>query len=313
VYLLMTHWAPQLPPIGLPEFLSHTLGPIAGSHSPWRYTLLSGVIPAIPLIIIRPFLPESPAWKEKKEAGTLKRPSLIELFRPGLRRTTIVTTIMFACSYGAAFGAIQQVQYMVTATPQYQEKAAKLQTPQQKSRLASEMTGQFGTVQEVGGLIGRFLLAFLALRILSRRSLLRVFQLPGLVLVPLAFGFAVVHNRTLFTLPIGGGAEVTLFHVGIFLAGLFTVAQFSFWGNYLPRVYPLHLRGTGESFAANIGGRVFGTAFALVTSEIAGIVHFGSDPVNMAYTAAGVALFVYLVGSIACFFLPEPEQEMLPD
>src|SRR6266540_2894580 len=149
------------------------------------------------------------------------------------------------------------------------------------------MAGQFGMVQEVGGLIGRFVLAFLALRILSRRSLLRVFQLPGLVIAPLAFAFAVVHNRVLFTLP-----------------------QFSFWGKYLPTVYPLHLRGTGEGFAANIGGRVFGTAFAWVTSEIAGIVHFGSDAVNMAYTAAGVALFVYLVGSIACFFLPEPKQEL---
>ena len=44
------------------------------------------------------------------------------------------------------------------------------------------------------------------------------------------------------------------------------MAQFSFWGNYLPRVYPVHLRGTGESFAANIGGRMIGTCFAWVTS-----------------------------------------------
>ena len=106
---------------------------------------------------------------------------------------------------------------------------------------------------------------------------------------------------------------MTLFHVGIFLAGLLTVAQFSFWGNYLPTVYPLHLRGTGESFAANIGGRMIGTSFAWVTSEIARLVHFGSDAVNMAYTAAGVAFFVYLVGSLACFFLPEPTKELATD
>src|SRR5207248_8149844 len=132
-----------------------------------------------------------------------------------------------------------------------------------------------------------------------------------LVVVPLVFAFGVVHNQTLFTLPLGGegshGIEVTLFHIGIFLAGLLTVAQFSFWGNYLPTVYPLHLRGTGESVAANIGGRMAGTSFAWVTSEIAGNLHFGSDPVNMAYAAAGVGLFVYAVGSVACFFLPEPK------
>src|SRR5262245_19890370 len=49
---------------------------IYGAHSPWRYTLISGVIPAIPLIVIRPFLPESPAWRSKKAAGVLRRPSL---------------------------------------------------------------------------------------------------------------------------------------------------------------------------------------------------------------------------------------------
>ena len=57
--------------------------------------------------------------------------------------------------------------------------------------------------------------------------------------------------------------------VGIFLAGLLTVAQFSFWGNYLPRVYPTYLRGTGESFAANIGGRMIGTSAALLTTQLA--------------------------------------------
>src|SRR6187551_818187 len=98
-------------------YLVVTYGPslpaIQGEHEAWRYTLISGVIPAIPLIIIRPFLPESPAWEEQKRAGTLKRPSFAELFRPEFRRTTIVTTIMMACAYAAAFGAIQQVPRIV--------------------------------------------------------------------------------------------------------------------------------------------------------------------------------------------------------
>ena len=42
----------------------------AGGHEAWRYTLISGVIPALPLLLIRPFLPESPEWQKKKEAGT---------------------------------------------------------------------------------------------------------------------------------------------------------------------------------------------------------------------------------------------------
>jgi MFS family permease len=81
---------------------------VRGGHEAWRYTLMSGIIPAIPLIVIRPFLPESPSWQLKKEAGTLKRPSFAELFDARFRKTTIVTTVMMAAAYAAAFGAIQQ-------------------------------------------------------------------------------------------------------------------------------------------------------------------------------------------------------------
>jgi hypothetical protein len=79
-----------------------------------------GVIPAIPLMIIRPFLPESPLWQAKKKAGTLRRPSFAELFTPRLRRTTIVTTVMMACAYAAAFGAIQQMPRIVPGLAEVQ-------------------------------------------------------------------------------------------------------------------------------------------------------------------------------------------------
>jgi MFS family permease len=67
-------------------------------HEAWRYTLLCGLIPAIPLILVRPLLPESPIWQEKKSKGTLKRPSVAELFHPALRKTTVTTTLLVGCS-----------------------------------------------------------------------------------------------------------------------------------------------------------------------------------------------------------------------
>src|SRR6187399_1523389 len=67
----------SLPAINLPESLNLFGGLVKDPHAAWRYTLMSGVIPAIPLIVIRPFLPESPAWQAKRAAGTLKRPSLL--------------------------------------------------------------------------------------------------------------------------------------------------------------------------------------------------------------------------------------------
>jgi MFS family permease len=297
-YWIAARHAADWPTIQMPEFLSF-LGEIKNGNAPWRFTLMSGLIPAFPLIVIRPFLPESPVWARKKAAGQLRRPSIRELFSPEFRRTTIVSTIIFACAYGAAFGAIQQIRQIVPGVPDVQEAIAKKPVPQQR-QYESETAAFIGEIQELGGLTGRVLLAFLVVRIVSRRSLLRVFQLPGLVLVPLIFALAPGHSLNALT-------------IGAFFAGLFTVGQFSFLGNYLPRVYPVHLRGTGEGFAANIGGRMIGTSFAAVTTVMSKYAPGGSPPMKLANAAAAVALFVFLVGTIATFFLPEPEREELPD
>ena len=115
---------------------------IADPHAIWRYTLMSGVIPAIPLILIRPFLPESPIWQQKKAAGTLKRPSIAALFAPELRRTTIVTTLMFAMSYGAAFGAIQQIPQMVPGLPEVREMVQGVPPPQARVDRAACRVGR---------------------------------------------------------------------------------------------------------------------------------------------------------------------------
>lgn len=265
---------------------------IAGGHEAWRYTLVSGVIPAIPLILIRPFLPESPVWTAKKAAGTLQRPSIRELFCPALRRTTIVTTLLFACSYGAAFGALQQTPSIVPSLPQVQAITEGMTTPERK-KVEQQIAASVNAHQELGGLVGRFLFASLAIVIVSRRSLLRLFQWPGLVIVPLVYFYPARDN-------------LELLNIGIFIAGLLTVAQFSFWGNYLPRVFPLHLRCTGESFAANIGGRMIGTSFAAVTAWLSTLMPDGST----ALAAAAVALLVYGLGAFLSFFLPEPPAEL---
>jgi MFS family permease len=276
--------------------LSLSLPAIHGGHENWRYLLISGLIPAIPLILIRPLLPESPVWQQKRAAGTLKRPSLQELFVPRHRRTTLIAAAMFACSLGAAFGAIQQIPQIVPALVQVDGALS----PPERQRVISGAVATTQLYQEMGGLAGRFLLAFLAIRILSRRNLLRVFLVPGLILVPLIFIFP-------------GTSSLPMLQWGMFFAGLFTVAQLSFWGNYLPRVYPTHLRGTGESFAANIGGRMIGASAPLLTTQLAAAMATGTPAVKLAYAAAGVAFLVYAANLILSYFLPEPEREELPE
>ena len=264
---------------------------VRDTHDPWRYTLMSGIVPAIPLIIIRPFLPESPAWRQKKATGTLKRPSFGELFRPEFRRTTIVTTIMMACAYAAAFGAIQQVPRIVPGLPEVRSLP----------RAVIEQTvSKVQSFQEFGGLAGRIVLAFLAVRIVSRRKLLHIFQIPGMILLPIVFLFAAT-------------SSLTALKWGIGIVGFMTIAQFSFWGNYLPRVYPTYLRGTGESFAANVGGRMIGTTAALLTTSLVAYMPGATVPIKLAYAAALVGTAAYVIGFASSFWLPEPKKEVLPD
>lgn len=315
-----------------------SLPEIFGAHAAWRYTLISGVIPALPLIVIRPFLPESPVWQQKREAGTLKRAAIGDIFQGGLARTTIVTALLFACGYGAAFGAIQLVPQIVPGLDKQFAPLAKMREQmdgmaklpkdapekvalgKQIRELVDKQQATVGTVQlwqELGGLFGRFVLAFLAVRMVSRQWLLRIFQIPGVLLIPLVFLFPAAGKTPQGILDALGTDNMTLMKVGIFVTGFLTVAQFSFWGNYLPRVYPMHLRGTGESFAANVGGRMIGTAANALTLQLfmPMIVAPRAEgwglklPGQIAYAAAMTAGLVYLVGLIASFWLPEPSAD----
>jgi MFS family permease len=346
---------------------------IFGEQAAWRYTLISGVIPAIPLILIRPFLPESPAWQRKRAAGTLQRPSIAELFQGKLMRTSLVTAALFACGFGAAFGAIQMTPQMVpglrpdlaplpglreayeagknpdkrqdlakreqdleeklTKAPAGSDQAKALQLQlertQKSLKLAlaasksesklqetrtkvealqkeqEETVASVQFLQEIGGLAGRFVLAWLAIRIVSRRKLLWAFQIPGLLIIPLVYFFPAAGN-----LPEN---NLEVLRAGMFFVGFFTVAQFSFWGNYLPRVFPMRLRGTGESFAANVGGRMVGTGANFLTTRLAPLILAAmptlARPSGIAYAAAIVALLVYALGTALTTLLPEPPQE----
>jgi MFS family permease len=315
--------AVQLPSIELPEFLSFS-GTIGNPHASWRYTMMTGLIPALPLLLLRPFLPESPQWLRNKRAGLLKRPRVTELFRPELRRTTLLTTLMYTLSFAAAFGAIQQIPQIVPGMPEIQaavEQAGAnkrdelvlkgLDEVQVRQEMKAESRRLAGPIeqaaaaramkfQEIGGLCGRLALAVLALYIMARGRLLRLFLLPGIAVLPLVFGLA----------PEFGMAYL---EYGVFWAGFLTIAQFSFWGNYLPRVFPLHLRGTGESFAANVGGRMIGTCFAAFTQWL--VVWMPIDAAyshKVAYAAALVAFASYLINCLLSYRLPEPQGNDLP-
>jgi hypothetical protein len=125
---------------------------------------------------------------------------------------------------------------------------------------------------------------------------------PGLIALPLTY-FVLFHSSS------------SAFAAGIFVCGMLVVAQFSYFGEYLPKAFPLHLRGTGGSFATNVGGRMIGTSAAfLSTNLIAPTVaqSMGAKVVVAAHyaMAAGiVGTLVFALALILSFALPEPAAE----
>ena len=295
----------------------------------WRFTLLTGLIPGAAILLMMPFVPESGVWRRKKQEGTLKRPSFGELFAPKLRRTTLVTTILSACGYAAAFGAIQMTPLNIVpglpdvaaktseAKRGLDEAEAKVAAAKQGSKdqqaeaeqhlgaarkaqaeAAQAVRARSGNIQrwqELGGLAGRIVLAIFLLFVPSR-ALLRLFLVPGVVLLPVTY-FRLVH------------ADYFVFATAIFFCGLLTVAQFSFLSELLPRVFPVHLRGTGGSFATNFGGRMIGTMAATLNTEFLSKVFAGTPPMQVAQAAGVIGGSVYLIALVASFFLPSPQPE----
>ncbi len=415
--------ARELPHFGMPMALGAT------DPAPWRYLLLTGIIPALLIALMLPFVPESKIWYERKKAGTLKRPSFGALFSPEFRRVTIVTAGLSACAYGIAFGALQLTPGRIApglpnlaaerealkplaieakklnadfdllmkgdsaatpAAPPYAERVAKVPglaelaaerggvrlaqrdnskivnaapapdaneatrqrieaaKPAAKEKLATlgahfkELDAKFAQLtadnadakaaviarekimkalgdnrdaqdpyskrvkavgdhtqlyQEMGGLVGRIALALLVIVGVGRRLLLRMLQVPGVVILPLTYFLLYKQDAGIFSW-------------GIACAGFVVMSQLSFLGEYLPKVFPLHLRGTGGSFATNVGGRMIGTSAAFLTPKIAQMFT-GSTYDQMAraagYVGAGIAVLALVLG----FFLPEPKAEVV--
>jgi len=297
----------------------------SNAHAAWRYTLLTGLVPGAIILVLMFFVPESQVWAERKRAGTLKRPSMLELFAPQLRRTTIVTTLLSACSYAAAFGALQLGPLVMAPGLQAVEQAkaeapemvkaatakvkasaegsderkqaeaelakAKLHVPQ----TIQKMKGEMQRWQEIGGLLGRILVAVLLIFV-SSRTLLILLLVPGIILFPLTYG-------NLFY------GEYAVFALAVFGCGLLTVGQFSFISEFLPKVFPVHLRGTGGGFATNVGGRMIGTMAATLNTEFLSGLFQGENPAKVATAAATIGGVVFGIGLIAALFLPKPQME----
>lgn len=270
--------------------LAAQLPAISGHQDAWRYTLAVGVIPSIPLMMIRSRLPESPMWLASRAAAR-RRPPFAALLGPSLRRSTLIAVATTAFVYAGAYGVLQQAPRLVPGLPDVRVLAPRAQ---------EQMVSIVHLFSAFGDLAGRCLFAVVVVAAAGQRRLLRAFLVPAILIIPFSFLYA-------------SNAGATALKMASFAGALLVTAQFSFIGNYLPRLFPTSLRGSGESVAINLGGRVLGTSAAFVTPQLATLLP-GSDPtVQLARAMALVGTVVLLACLTTTGWMPEPATELPVD
>ena len=188
----------------------HAFPPVLGTHDAWRYTLLSGLIPAFPLLVLRPLLPESPLWRSNQRDGMPRRPQLSELLQPEMRRQTILITIAAAATLSLPYGALQHTPRIVPASSK--QFAA--------SPRGSAAAGQRRVLRTRGRIGGRaVVLLCRGPQVCQPPPAATGLVVPALVVFLWAFCFVPRQSRWI--------------HGGVFFAQAIFNGLHSFWGNYL--------------------------------------------------------------------------------
>jgi MFS family permease len=236
-----------------------------------RLVFLVGIVPAFLVYWIRRAVPEPEEWAHAKKSAVAP-PKVSDLFGPEVRKTTLLTITVCACSLTAWWA-------FMFWNPQHLRNLPDLVSwnPEAREKL---VTINFFTIIAVSS-VGNFFAGWLATKIGYRRAiaLMSFGFVCGFVG---AYGVPRSHESLMIWTPIIG------FFSGMF--GLFTM--------YMPPLFPTLLRTTGAGFCYNIG-RI---------AAAVGTIYFGLlSKVGSFQTALLLAGLLFVPTIFVSFLLPEPK------
>ncbi|REK06729.1 MAG: MFS transporter [Planctomycetota bacterium] len=241
---------------------------------PYRAVFLVGVLPALVTLWIRKAVPETETWQAARQAHGHQNPSVLELFRGDVRRTTLLTIAVCALSLSAHWAFVFWSAQQLRSLPEVASW-----TDAERSELVS--TGV--ALLMVSSIVGNFLAAWLARGFGYRRTIAAMCVVYS---ASMAFTYSTPRDyRQILAMWTIIGASSGLF-------ALFTM--------YMPPLFPTLLRTTGAGFCYNIG-RI---------AAAAGTVFFGLfSQVSDFRTALFYTAFGFLPAAAVAMMLPEPPDE----
>jgi MFS family permease len=243
---------------------------LGGQHPRWIF--LIGVLPALLVFWIRRNVPEPETWHAAKVTG--EPPKVRELFGAQVRRTTLLSVVVCACSLTAWWAFMFWQAQHVRSMPE----VVALSGAERDKLVATTFALIIGI-----SILGNFVAGALA-RLLDWRGAIAAMFAGFMLTMLLTFGPN--HSLTALTrfwLPAVG------FWSGVF--GLFTML--------LPPLFPTLLRTTGAGFCYNIGRIIaaFGTVFFGLFSTV------GDYRAALFYAG-----FLFVPAAAAAMLLPRAHQ-----
>ena len=247
-------------------------GPVVAVLPPeygWRVVFWIGLAPAVLVFFVRRSDDDSDVYKEARSraiaAGT-KTP-LYAIFSPPLLATTLLAALLALGAQGAGYAVSN---YLTTFL-------------QQERGLSAAVAGVYVLANSAGGFFGFLTNAYFSDRI-GRRRIFRLFGL-GFIVAVTVYLQAPLGNSIFTLLPAG------------FVYGFFQFGIYASFGPYFTELFPTEVRGTGQSFAYNVG-RASSGIFIQGVALVAGFSTLATGMMAMGIAAVACAV-------IATFLLPE--------
>jgi len=233
----------------------------------WRTLLMIGVLPGFLVLYLRRTIEEPELYQQTRAAieAAGHAPSLIDIFRPGMLRVTILASLL-------AFGVIGVGGAIVNWLPTFMKTVR---------HLSPGASGYYVFLVTGGSFFGFLASAYLS-DLLGRRRTFQLFLVCSW-LVTIAYMF----------LPLSGWWLILM---GVPF-GFFTIGNYAALGPFFTELFPTAVRGSGQSFAYN-----FGKAAGAVAVACIGIL---AQRITLAEAIGSVALLGYSVAVVATLMLPE--------
>ncbi len=238
----------------------------------WRWMFVVGAAPAVLVLLIRLFVPESERWQAAKVENASP---LAEVFRAPLLRHTLLGITFASVALIGTWGSVQNI-------PSWVDQLTEGKIPGAKA--SAQMCSAWGAI--VGSLAGPLIGGRW-----GRRPAYFGLCLASLAVTQILFRTFDSYSTSLLAI--------------IFLTGLCTAAFYGWFPLYFPELFPTRARATGQGVSYNTG-RVFAAAGAILGGQL--VASFDGSFAR----AAAVITLVYIIGLAVIWIAPETRGKGLP-